>query len=86
MNLYEYFDRISIIHLPERTDRYDALSKEVRRLDIDIAGSKVDIPYALRPEDANWFPSLGVYGSYLSHLETQAGAEGRSEQRLGARR
>jgi glycosyl transferase, family 25 len=70
MNLYEYFDRISIIHLPERKDRYDALSKELRRLGIDIAGSKVDIPYAPRPEDANGFPSRGVYGSYLSHLET----------------
>jgi glycosyl transferase, family 25 len=70
MNLYEYFDRISIIHLPERKDRYDALSKELRRLVIDIAGSKVDIPYAPRPEDANGFPSRGMYGSYLSHLET----------------
>jgi len=70
MNLYDYFDRISIIHLPERKDRYDALSKELRALDIDIRGSKVDIPYAPRPDDANGFPSRGVYGSYLSHLET----------------
>jgi glycosyl transferase, family 25 len=70
MNLYDYFDRISIIHLPERKDRYDALSKELRNLDIDIRGSKVDIPYAPRPDDANGFPSRGVYGSYLSHLET----------------
>jgi glycosyl transferase, family 25 len=69
MNLYEYFDRISIIHLPERTDRYRALSKELRSLSIDIERPKVDILYAKRPEDANGFPSRGVYGCFLSHLE-----------------
>ena len=40
MNLYDYFDRISIIHLPERKDRYDALSKELRKPGIDIQGPK----------------------------------------------
>jgi glycosyl transferase family 25 len=68
MNLYEYFDRISIIHLPERTDRFNALVVELRSLGIDIAQSKIDIPHAPRPADANGFPSRGVYGNFLSHL------------------
>ncbi len=69
MNLYEYFDRISIIHLPERKDRYYALVKELRRMGIDIRGSKVDVPNVPRPEDPNGFPSRGVYSCFLSHLE-----------------
>jgi glycosyl transferase, family 25 len=69
MNLYEYFDRIAIVHLPEREDRYEALSRELRRLNIDIRASKINIPFAPRPKDANGFPSRGVYGNFLSHLE-----------------
>jgi glycosyl transferase family 25 len=68
MNLPEYFDRISIIHLPERTDRFDALSSELRTLGIDVTHPKIDIPDAPRPTESNGFPSRGVYGNFLSHL------------------
>lgn len=67
--LIDYFDRLYIIHLPEREDRYRALKQELVGLGIDIQGSKVRIPYAPRPQDANEFPSRGVYGNFLSHLE-----------------
>jgi glycosyl transferase family 25 len=69
MNLFDYFDRISIIHLPERKDRFDSLSNEFRSLGIDIKHAKIDIPYAPRPADPNGFISRGVYGNFLSHLE-----------------
>jgi GR25 family glycosyltransferase involved in LPS biosynthesis len=69
MNLSEYFDRISIIHLPERTDRFNSLSQELRAMGIEITHPKIDIPYAPRPEEANGFPSRGVYGNFLSHLD-----------------
>jgi hypothetical protein len=63
-----YFDRICIIHLPERNDRYVALERELQALGVDIDGDKVRIPHAPRPSDANQFPSRGVYGNFLSHL------------------
>jgi len=69
MNLLDYFDRVSIVHLKERTDRYSSLVAELRRLGIEITDSKVCIPDAPKPPEANEFASKGVYGSFLSHLE-----------------
>jgi glycosyl transferase, family 25 len=68
MTLYDYFDRISIIHLPNRLDRYQSLSTELRDLGIDIRQPKVQIPHAPVPTDWNGWPSRGVYGNFLSHL------------------
>lgn len=67
--LFEYFDRIEIIHLPERTDRLAALRAELARVGLDIDGAKVRIPTAPRSETTNGFPSRGVYGNFLSHLD-----------------
>ena len=36
MKLADYFDRTSIIHLPDRKDRYRALAHELRILGMDI--------------------------------------------------
>jgi len=69
MKLVDYFERLYIIHLPERTDRYYALSHELAAIGIDIKGSKVRLPVPPRPLELNGFPSLGVHGNFLSHLE-----------------
>jgi hypothetical protein len=69
MNLYQYFDRIAVIHLPERRDRFKALSRDLRALGIDINQSKIQVPHAPRPSDLDGWPSRGVYGNFLSHLE-----------------
>jgi len=69
MILLDYFDRMSIIHLRTRVDRYRALVRELRRLDIQISDKKVRIPDAPMPSDANGFPGKGMYGSFLSHLD-----------------
>ncbi len=68
MTLYEYFDRIAIIHLPDRPDRFQSLSTELRDMGIDIRQPKVQIPHAPVPSDWNGWPSRGVYGNFLSHL------------------
>jgi hypothetical protein len=68
MTLYEYFDRIAIIHLPDRRDRFLSLSTELRDMGIDIRQPKVQIPHAPIPSDWNGWPSRGVYGNFLSHL------------------
>jgi glycosyl transferase, family 25 len=69
MGILDYFDRMAIVHLPDRVDRYRALRKELARLGIDIDGPKVVIPDPPMPETANGYRSRGVYGSFLSHLE-----------------
>jgi glycosyl transferase family 25 len=68
MNLYEYFDRIAIIHLPDRRDRYQSLATELRDVGFDIQQPKVQIPHAPVPSDWSGWPSRGVYGNFLSHL------------------
>jgi hypothetical protein len=69
MGILDYFDRIAIVHLPDREDRYRALRAELSRIGIDINGPKVVIPDPPMPESANGYKSRGVYGSFLSHLE-----------------
>lgn len=69
MGLLDYFDRLAIIHLPDRDDRLRALTKELKACGIDINNPKVVIPHAPMPATPNGFRSRGVYGSFLSHLE-----------------
>lgn len=67
--LLEALDAIEIIHLPEREDRHRQLVRELRSIGISIDDPQVRIPHAPRPDDANGFPSRGVYGNFLSHLD-----------------
>jgi hypothetical protein len=69
-----YFERIAVIHLPERKDRMDSITAELARMGVDVASSRVQIPPAPRPADANGFPSRSVYGNFLSHLSILASA------------
>jgi glycosyl transferase family 25 len=69
MEILDYFDRLAIIHLPDRDDRLRALTAELSRVGIDIDSPKVTIPSPPMPKTPNGFASRGVYGSYLSHLE-----------------
>jgi glycosyl transferase, family 25 len=69
MILLDYFDRLSIINLPNRRDRFLAVSTELSLVGVNINDPKVSIPNAPMPERANGFPSRGVYGSFLSHIE-----------------
>jgi hypothetical protein len=36
MALYDYFDRIAIIDLPDRKDRYESLARELRAIGADM--------------------------------------------------
>ena len=76
--LFEYFDRVEIIHLPERTDRFRALSSELGRAGYDI--KRASIPHAPKPDGLFGFSSIGVHGNFLSHLDiiTRAKDEGAS--------
>jgi glycosyl transferase family 25 len=65
----DYFDRVAIINLPSRPDRLRALRKELHRVGYDINNPKVSIPFAPEPSDPSGFPSRGVFGNFLSHLD-----------------
>ena len=66
MGILDYFDRLAIIHLP---DRLQALTRELSEVGIDIDGSKVQMPDPPLPETSHGFSSSGVYGNFQSHLE-----------------
>lgn len=68
MRLIDFFDRIYVIHLPERVDRYHALQGELANIGIDIRDPKVRFPAPPYPTDAHGFPSLGVYSNFIRHL------------------
>lgn len=64
-----YFDRVAVIHLPERVDRYRSIERELAMAGLSIGGPKVQFPFAPRPTNLDGFASRGVYGNFLSHLE-----------------
>jgi glycosyl transferase family 25 len=68
MTLFDYFDRIAIVHLPERVDRLAALKCELGGLGLEFSSDKVSVPDAPIPREANGFASRGVFGNFLSHL------------------
>lgn len=65
--VFDCFERVEIIHLPERQDRYRELKQELNRCGFDMARAR--IPDAPKPSNANGFPSRGVYGNFLSHTD-----------------
>ena len=67
--LLDYCGRVEIVHLPDRTDRYWRLARELASLGIAMTDARVRIPFAPRPADANGFTSRGIYGNFLSHLD-----------------
>lgn len=68
VTLYNYFDRISILHLPEQAERFRSICGELLDLGCEITFPKVHVHYSSHPPDAHGFPSHGAYGNYRSHL------------------
>ncbi len=68
MTIIDYFDRTAIINLPERADRRAETRNEFKRVGWPIENLKVDFFTALQPELALGFPSSGVRGCFLSHM------------------
>lgn len=68
MQITDYFDRIYIVNLPERTDRRKAMERELNRAKMPLHPHKVELFPAIRPSDTQGFPSIGARGCFLSHL------------------
>jgi hypothetical protein len=62
------FERVYLIHLRERVDRYVALERELASVGIPLDHPKVRIMEGQWSESPNGFPSLGAYGNFMSHL------------------
>lgn len=68
MSPLEFFDRVYVINLPERTDRRRVMEKELTRAGMPLTPGKVEIFPAIRPADKAGFPSIGACGCFRSHL------------------
>jgi glycosyl transferase family 25 len=69
MNLQDFFSRVYIINLPERVDRKRGIERELKGIGLEFSAKKVEIFPAIRPVEKLAFPSLGILGCFLSHLE-----------------
>jgi glycosyl transferase family 25 len=63
--MFEQYDAIRVINLPERTDRKKEMLRELRRVGLEKRASFFP---ACRPSDIGPFRSIGEYGVFLSHL------------------
>ncbi len=66
--LLDGFERVYIINLPERTDRYAQIEQELASIGIAIDSEKIRIMAGQWSDSANGFTSLGAYGNFMSHL------------------
>jgi hypothetical protein len=62
------FDKVFVINLPERHDRYREMERELGKLGLSWDSPQVNRFAALRPPDVGEFPSVGARGCFLSHL------------------
>lgn len=68
MTVFDHFDRIRIINLPQRIDRRREMAAELERLGL-ASDPKVTFFPAIRPTDAGRFTSIGARGVYESQKE-----------------
>lgn len=69
MKLHDYFERIEILNLPNRTDRKKAIIQELNSIGCPVDHSKVRFFPAIRPQLPDGFSSIGARGCFLSHYE-----------------
>lgn len=69
MNFEEYFSRSYIVNLPERADRRNGMQHELKRAGFAPNHGHFEFFPAIKPTEKKAFPSNGVLGCFLSHLE-----------------
>lgn len=65
--IFDQYDRVRIINLPERTDRRAEMDAELAAVPIRD-WSRVGYFPAVRPSGAGLFESVGAHGCFLSHF------------------
>jgi glycosyl transferase, family 25 len=80
--LIEYLDQIYLIHLPHRHDRLRDMRRELDSIHAPLEHPKVSVPPAPIVTDADQFPSPGVRGNFLSHLQILKDARDRGHRAI----
>lgn len=68
MQFKNFFERVYVVNLPERTDRRKLIVAELEKVGLPLTPDQVEIFPAIRPDSAGDFPSIGARGCFLSHL------------------
>lgn len=68
MKSKDFFERIYVVNLPERTDRRKMIVAELERVGLPLTSNRVELFPAIKPESAGEFPNIGARGCFLSHL------------------
>lgn len=68
MTLFDAFERIVVINLPQRYDRRRDMLTELAGVGIAVDDPRLQFFAAIRPVDAGNFPAIGVHGCFMSHL------------------
>lgn len=68
MKIFDAFERIVVINLPERVDRRREMVAELRKAGIAEHDPRLQFFAGIRPADAGLFPSRGARGCFESHL------------------
>lgn len=64
----QYFGKVFVINLFERTDRRREVNAALERINMPLGSAGVELFPAVKPDSAAGFPSPGVRGCFLSHL------------------
>lgn len=67
--LLDYFERIEIINLVDRTDRRQEMLAQLKRIDLSLLPARVEFFPAQRPATRGDWPSVGARGCFISHYE-----------------
>lgn len=70
--MFDQFEKIVVINLPERVDRRREAEAELSRVGCD----KAEFFSAIKPQSAGKFERIGYRGAFLSHLEVIRSAQG----------
>jgi len=68
MTFRDYFDRVFIINLPERTDRRADTEKELESAGLSPEAGHIEFFQAVKVADAAGFANAGYHGCFRSHL------------------
>ncbi|MFA5156996.1 MAG: LPS biosynthesis glycosyltransferase [Candidatus Omnitrophota bacterium] len=67
--IFNQFDRVYIINLPERQDRFRRITRELLRVGADPRCRPFEVFKGIRPESTDGFPSIGARGIFLTQLK-----------------
>ncbi|WP_270726788.1 hypothetical protein [Shimia sp. Alg240-R146] len=73
-DLFDWFDHVYIVNLPNRADRRAETTQEFARTGVAIPNDHVTFFAATRPTDKGEFPSLGSLGNMISQTRVLADA------------